>query len=351
MFDPRSFRSVGAAAIVAGLSAAAAGGPAVAAAGPREAQGGTRVEIVEYRGWKNNLKLSNGQVELIVSLDVGPRILSYRLKEGDNVFAEYPDQLGKSGEDSWMIRGGHRLWVSPEDPARTYVPDNGPVAYAEIGPGHVRLTPKPESSVGLQKEIDLKLDPEGTGVTLVHRVKNVGTQPTDLAIWALSVMAPGGVEVIPLPPSRPHPGGSENARGPEDFAPVTALVLWSYTDLADSRYTLRPDAIVLRQDKDRAATKIGLANTVGAVGYLNGGTLFVKRFAYEPGASYPDRGVNFETYTDQNMLEIETLGPLTRLAPGQAVEHTETWELVGNVPPWVTPEASTKIVLGKLKPR
>ena len=37
------------------------------------------MEVVEYRGWKNNLLLSNGDVELIATLDVGPRVIAYRL--------------------------------------------------------------------------------------------------------------------------------------------------------------------------------------------------------------------------------------------------------------------------------
>src|SRR6516225_11433579 len=40
-------------------------------------KGKVSVEKVEYKGWKNNLRLSNGEAELIVTLDVGPRIISY----------------------------------------------------------------------------------------------------------------------------------------------------------------------------------------------------------------------------------------------------------------------------------
>jgi hypothetical protein len=32
------------------------------------------------------------------------------------------------------------------------------------------------------------------------------------------------------------------------------------------------------------------------------------------------------------MLEIETLGPLARVAPGRTVEHTEEWQLFKDVP-------------------
>ena len=71
----------------------------------------------------------------------------------------------------------------------------------------------------------------------------------------------------------------------------------------------------------------GLSHPVGWVGYLNRGTLFVKRMTYDPKQNYPDGGVNYETFTTEGMLEMESLGPLVRLAPGQAVEHVETWSL------------------------
>lgn len=294
-------------------------------------KGKLTVEKVEYKGWKNNLKIANGDAELIVTLDVGPRVISYRLADGKNVFAEFAPHLGKSGESTWMVRGGHRLWAAPEDPQRTYAPDNGPVAVTELGPGSVRLTPAPETAFGLQKEMDITLDASGSRVTLVHRIRNVGKAPTDLAAWALSVMAGGGVEVIPLPPKRPHPGDPKNARSAADFGPDLALALWSYTDFTDSRFHFGSKAITLRQDPHKGATKLGLNHKMGWVGYLNAGTLFVKRFDFQEGKHYPDLGVNYETFSNQSMVEMESLGPLARLAPGEAVEHTERWELIAGV--------------------
>jgi len=57
----------------------------------------TTIEKVEYRGWKNNLKLSNGEVELIITLDVGPRVIRYGYVGGANVFKEFDAQIGKTG--------------------------------------------------------------------------------------------------------------------------------------------------------------------------------------------------------------------------------------------------------------
>jgi hypothetical protein len=288
-------------------------------------------EQVEYQGWKHNLRLGNGDVELIVTLDVGPRILSYRLAGGRNVFKEYADQMGRSGEAEWMIRGGHRLWLGPEDNTRTYAVDNGPVSHREVGPGAVRFTPAPEAEYGVQKEIDVHLEPSGSRVTVVHRITNVGAGATELAPWSISVMAPGGVEVIPLPPKRPHPGSPKNARSAADYAPDQLMAIWPFFDFQDPRWRFGSRFITLRQDPARGPTKIGLAHRMGAVGYLNAGTLFVKRFEYREGQAYPEFGVNFETFTNEDMLEIETLGPVVRLDPGQAVEHVERWELFADV--------------------
>jgi hypothetical protein len=42
---------------------------------------------------------------------------------------------------------------------------------------------------------------------------------------------------------------------------------------------------------------------------------------------YPDFGCSVEIFTNAAMLEVETLGPLTTLEPGSAVEHIEQWSL------------------------
>jgi hypothetical protein len=293
-------------------------------------KGKVAVDKVEYEGWKNNLRISNGAAELIVTLDVGPRVISYRLAGGKNVFKNYPEMMGKTGEKDWQIRGGHRLWVGPEDLTRTYAPDNGPVAYKELD-GMVRLTPAADAEYGIQKEMDVRVDPEGAGVTVVHRITNIGREATDLAPWALTVMAPGGVEVLPLPPKKPHPGPVKNAMSPKDYAPNQFMTLWPFFDFKDSRWSFGSKYITLRQDAKKGPTKLGLAHQLKWVGYLNDSTLFVKQFGYEEGKHYPDHGCNFETFTNEDMLEVESLGPMIKLAPGKAVEHIERWNLVGNI--------------------
>jgi len=290
------------------------------------------MEKVEYHGWKNNLKLSNGSVELFVTLDVGPRVISYSLPGGFNVMKNYAEQLGKSGESEWQIRGGLRFWLAPEDLTRTYFPDNRPVKYEELGANYARFTPPPETEYGVQKELEIKLAEKGPLVSIRLKVTNIGKQATTLAPWAPTVMAPGGIEIIPVPPHRPHPGSPKKARSPADFAPNQALVLWPYFDFTDDRWTFSNRYLFLRQDPKKGPTKIGLAHPVPWVAYLNRGNLFVKRFSYAAGAAYPDMGTVYQTFSNEDMLEMETVGTLVQLKPGESADLGETWELFGNVP-------------------
>lgn len=304
--------------------------------------GSARMEVtvkpISYQGWSHNLQLANGTVEVVVTLDVGPRIIRYGFAGGPNVFKEYAEQMGKVGESSWQIRGGHRLWHAPEDLTRTYALDNSPVKSERLGAGTVRVVQPAEAITGIQKELDVTLDPAGTGVTVVHRLRNMGLWEVELAPWALSVMAPGGAAIVPLPPKTPHPQG---------LLPNQAFILWPYTDLADARWRWGTKYVVLKQDNAKGPTKIGMALKTGWVSYLREGLLFVKKIDYQEGQGYPDGGSNFETFTNQEMLEIESLGPLARLAPGRAAEHTERWWLFKGIPG----ETSDAAIDANIRPR
>ena len=300
------------------------------------------MQNIAYKGWKNNLQLTNGTVDLVLTLDVGPRVIRYGYVGEPNVFKEFDEQIGKTGEDSWQIRGGHRLWHAPEDSVRTYVLDNSPIKHEKLGETGVRLIQPIEKLTGIQKEIDLTLDAEGTGVTLVHRLRNQGTKTIELAPWALTVMAQGGVGIIPLPEKIAHPGSLEPGEKPDfrGFVPNQNLILWPFTDLADPRWRFGTRYITLRQDKTATKpTKLGLAHRGGWVGYLNNGTLFVKGFEYQEGKVYTDGGSNFETFTNKDFLEVETLGPLQKIAPGKAIEHAERWHLLKGLPDETTEAA------------
>ena len=274
------------------------------------------MEQIEYGGWPNCVRLSNDRIELVATTDVGPRIIRFGFSGGRNLFKEFPETLGKTGGDAWRLYGGHRLWHAPEVKPRTYCPDNDPVAHRWDGRA-LRLRQQAEPTTGIAKEIQISLDAQADHVTVVHRLTNEGPWTVRLAPWALTVMAAGGRSIFPQEPYRAHT---------ECLDPARPLVLWHYTDMSDPRWVWGKRYVQLKQDPGRPAPqKAGFANSSGWAAYVLGDDVFLKCFGFDPNAAYPDGGCNTETFTNQDMLEIESLGPLVALAPGASVEHTEHW--------------------------
>ena len=276
------------------------------------------VEKIAYGGWPNCYRMSNGEVELIVTSDVGPRIIRFGFVGGQNLFKEFAQQMGKSGEKTWQIRGGHRLWIGPEDAKYTYGLDNGPIK-VEVSASSLRAIQPTEPETGLQKSMEIYLSPTGTRVGVVHRIVNKNLLPVEFAPWAPTVMAQGGVGITGFPPRGTHP---------EMLAPTNPLVMWAYTDLSDPRWIFMKRYLGLRQDPAaKTPQKIGLFNphTFGA--YLLNRELFLKQYRAEPDKTYPEFFCSFQTFTNADFLELETFGPLAKLLPDQGVELIENWSL------------------------
>jgi hypothetical protein len=247
--------------------------------------------------------------------------MRYGFVGGQNLFVEIQDQLGKSGESWWCMRGGHRLWTSPEIKPDTYALDNSPL-HATVADVGISLLQPVELETGLQKELTIDYQDSGD-IKVVHRISNPGTKVRRLAPWALSQMALGGVGIAAFPPRGGHT---------EQLLPTNPLVMWAYTNFADKRWTLTNKYVILRQDAaDSSPQKTGLFNVDTRAAYLLGADLFVKRSQADPGAQYPDFQCSFEIFTNGDFLELETLGPLVDLAPGTTTEHVETWSLHRNV--------------------
>jgi len=281
------------------------------------------LEKVQYFGQPNCYRLSNGTAEVIVTTDIGPRVIRYGFVGKPNVFAEMPDDAVQTEWGAWKPYGGHRFWHAPEVMPRSYSPDNEPVQFAAEGANGVRLTQLVEPKTGMQKELTVALDPTGTGVTVTHKLTNRGVWAVEAAPWALTIVAGGGTTIIPQEPYKSH----------DDYVlPARPMVLWHYTDLTDTRWAIGKKYIRLRTEPTlNFAQKVGVANKQGWMAYLNAGTLFVKRFPFVEGAKYPDDGCNCETFTKGSFMEVETVGPLVLLQPGGSAVHVERWSLFGGV--------------------
>jgi hypothetical protein len=175
------------------------------------------------------------------------------------------------------------------------------------------------------------LQPGEPRLHVIARIKNVSDRRLTYAAWSLPVLRPGGRAFVPL-----------------DVGPLTAfdatrrLLLWSYTKFADPRYHFGDRLIQIdhahvqpapatpagRRDDE---SKIGVDSAQGWAAYLLDGTLFLKRFPHDARVKYPDGGATIEVYSSHEFLELEDLGPLTTIKPGEEIILPEDWWLFTGV--------------------
>jgi len=273
------------------------------------------LEKIEFGGWLNCYRYRNDKVELVVTTDVGPRIIFFG-RDGENELAVIPETLGRTNNEKWLIYGGHRFWVGPETFSQTYYPDNQPVTL-EQHENFIRLIQPMEVSSQLQKEIDIRLTEDGSA-SLLHRLRNCGKEPVEAALWGITALEAGGIAIIPFSQNRVHPS----------LQAVLTVAYWDYSRLSDPRIEFRDDCLLVRQDRSNQLNfKIGISAATGKAGYLRENHLFIKKFNNVLNARYPDMGSQVEVFTNDRYLELETLGPIQKIGPDQEVEHEEIWNL------------------------
>jgi len=252
----------------------------------------------------------------------GPRLVRLLVAGSEqNLLAELPEMTTPTPYGDYHILGGHRLWHAPEGMPRSYLPDNDGVQVENLPDGSVRLTQPVEPGSGMLKAMQLTLAPDAPVLTIQHRLTNAGLWPVECAPWAITQLKLGGLAIIPQQIGVPA----------AQLLPDRRMTIWNYTRLQDPRLHLGDDFILLEAASRLPPCKIGVPNPQGWLAYLIGEVLFVKRFNPQSDLPHPDSGCNTEVYCNDQFIELETLGALLVMQPGQTVTHTETWQIYTGV--------------------
>ncbi len=262
-------------------------------------------------------RLSSKFLELDCLATAGPRIVRLKYRGSPNLLAEVPEISIPTPYGDYRYLGGHRLWYAPESMPRSYIPDAGGLVTSEL-PNGLTLDGKTEPATGIHKRIEIRLDPDQPKVSLTHTLINEGLWEVELAPWALTMFRLGGTAILPIQPAN-------NAA--DDLLPNRHFSLWPYSRLNDMRLHLEDEFIVIKAKRDMPPFKIGAFNHQGWAAYWRDGILFRKTFAVYPELPYPDYDCNAEIYCDGHFIELESLGPSSKLAPGNSVSFSETWVL------------------------
>lgn len=135
--------------------------------------------------------ISNDIIEVMVTIDVGPRTIHFSLVSGGNIlftdqgrkyhaFGEELDQLHGEGSVPYNC-GGHRLWLSPESTSDTCYPDNEPVVY-NTPLESVSFLPVRQKHDDIQFGLEAMMSGNTSDIMMVRGAKNCSKEPETLAL-------------------------------------------------------------------------------------------------------------------------------------------------------------------------
>ena len=302
-----------------------------------------------FLGW-SALHLDNSLVHAVVVPDIGGRVLQFSLGGHAYLFVNQhlagtlfspEENRGDGTIASWKNYGGNKTWPAPQgwsgpdewagppDP----VLDSGRFRVLAADAQHVVVQSPPDPRTGLQITRELELEPGAARAVLRRTLRNLSDRHVRWSLWDVTQLEcgdgrggvrPGCHMSVPLHPASRFPGGYVVLYGPSDNPQ------WR-TDQAG----------IFGIEYAGRLGKVGLDSQAGWVAFSDGEWAFVHRFEVRAGADYPDDGATVEVWTHGpgiaagvdfgqqqlrgEFMEMEVLGPLEPLAPGQAASAAIEW--------------------------
>ena len=141
--------------------------------------------------------------------------------------------------------------------------------------------------------------------------------PKSWAPWAITQLPVGGTALLPL---------RRDASDAHGLQANATIVVWPYTSQTPNPFEFNGGTLLLDSDRSNP-TKVGTSLDRGWLAYVREGLVLVKRADHVAGGTYADRGASGQCYVCADFVELETLGELQTLSPGEQATHTEIWEL------------------------
>ncbi len=300
---------------------------------------GVQARRESYRGWTNAVILSNGSVEAVIVPEVG-RILQFRfVGASDGPFWENDALAGKPmPARPWDVShgsfGGDKTWPAPQSAWNWPPPDvfDSVPLEVEIAPDQsvsLRSPVSPRFGIRTQRRIVISPDAPVLRVETVYRKRS--GDPCEVGVWVITQMKSPEAAFFPVPASSRFPKGL----GPQWTPPAR-------------HFSLEKGLVRLTRDPVKAQ-KIG--NDADRMAWVGRDSVVRIDLPRVRGGNYPDEGCSVEIYTNPDpvpYVELETLGPLMKMKPGDGLSATNYYRLERRHLP--NPEAEARRILAEPPP-
>jgi hypothetical protein len=289
---------------------------------------GVTVERISYHGWSDCYLIANGSVEAVIVPAIG-RVMQLRLKgETNGAFWEnraLDGLLHDAASNDWTNFGGDKCWPAPQSAWFQHQGQDWPppVAFGEQPVNAVAvergvvMTSLIDSGYGIQVVRLVELEAGQPVMRIRTEYRKLSGAPVTVGIWTVTQMREPERVCIQLQ------AASKFAAGFVRLMPA---------EPAD----LKVDGRLLSLGRHkRQQVKVGTDGS--RLAWLGRNCVVRIDIDIRPG-EYPDGGCVTEVYTNPDPLqyvELETLGPLTAMNPGDRIEQTTVYT--------VTPRSTTDL--------
>jgi hypothetical protein len=294
-----------------------------------------------FFGW-NSLSLENRYTKLDIVPELGGKIMGYNLR-GYQILWHDSKKEGYVEKDQgygygqkFFNPGGAKVWPAPQGwngknewPGP---PDNvldGSAYEGKLDNGFITVTsPRDdgEGRTGLQFKHKYSLIPSSSTVSLNLSMTNVIKQPVTWGLWHLATVPVDRKCTVYVPVNK------------GDWHVI-------YGDKKNPQW-MDVENGIFRAKYDKQVGKVGMKVREGWAAWHDeeNNMVFVMFFPVKKGVQYPDGGSNFEIWTsgtgtikannkdvtseyspDTANMELEVMGPLTRLNPGDSASLEVSW--------------------------
>ena len=294
---------------------------------PRATGGPVVVERIAYNGWPQAWRVRNDHCELVIVPAV-TRVMRFGLVGGPNLLWEDPLLAGKTfarDDGTWHNIGGEKLWPTQQkDLFKKYTGHDGwpppwpwdaGASVAEPIANGVRLVLPHDKNFGAHAVREFTIDASRAMVHVRQWIDKTDGPPAQMTLWTVCQANNPLVAFLPCANGRFH-----------NFEMPSPLI--------EDRLT----CVTLGRDAEKGL-KIGVP-AAGQNGWVAavfdrpgaGKIMLVQSHRLLAKGQYPDDGLQAELYTSPKNFalytEMELLGPLVTLRPGEKLRDDRIWQVV-----------------------
>lgn len=282
---------------------------------------GKGTAITEQYGYSNCIELTNGEARVVLEPNMGGRVISYEL-HGRNVLYRDSLQDGITWEPGKVIThpAGGRFDIGPEktSPKR-------PVLFFGRWEGRItgdreaEMISQKDTSTGVMLTRKFRLDDKGSRLTCTQTIRNISDETKRYCFWSRTFARGGGISLTPL---------NSTSRFPKGYIIYGPGDVMDFMPAEEPNIRVRDGILEIIGPPERPKFVMDVAE--GWLAYITrDGQLFIKTFPVYPDRVYGEMSAaNVSVwYNKEQMCEIEPIGPMETIRPGEEVSFTETWHL------------------------